>query len=189
MKTDDIPVLQQPFYFLRHGETESNLNDTTAGWLDVPLTPRGREQARMAAAILRGKSITAIYSSGLRRARDTAEAVAQSLGLPMTIIAALAERRWGELEGKPRAWRVPGVTPPGAETKDEFEKRIRYAFRQIKPGGLPLIVAHSGVYRVLCSILCILDPETRLPSARPVYVLPASTERPTATVKEEVAVS
>jgi broad specificity phosphatase PhoE len=127
----------------------------------------------MAAAILRGKSITAIYSSGLRRARDTAEALAQSLGLPMTIIAAPAERRWGELEGKPRAWRVPGLTPPGAETKDESEKRIRYALRQIKPGGLPLIVAHSGVYRVLCSILGILDPETRL---RPTGIRPAGVD-------------
>jgi len=72
-QTPCIPLLTRPFYFVRHGETVSNLSGTIAGSADVPLTARGRLQAQAAAAQLTSAGVTAIYSSALARARDTAD--------------------------------------------------------------------------------------------------------------------
>lgn len=167
----DIPLLQRPFYFLRHGETESNLRDVVAGSIDVPLTERGHSQAQRAAASLRGLGITAIYSSALRRARDTADHVAHSLDLPVTVIPDLAERNWGVLEGKPRQLRVPGVTPPGGETPEAYANRVRKGLAAAT-GEVPLIVAHSGVFRVLCRMLDVPEPRDPVSNARPMRCLP-----------------
>ena len=164
---------QHPFLFLRHGETESNFNDTIAGSLDVPLTERGHDQARTAAQALRGRGITAIYSSGLRRARESAGYVAQALDLPVTVIPELAERNWGELEGRPRALRVRSVTPPGAESPAEFRARILHGFSRVEACGLPLVVAHSGVFRMLCTALGIPERDERIENALPVRFVPS----------------
>lgn len=63
-----IPLLAQPFYFLRHGQTESNVRGTIAGSLNIPLTERGHAEARAAVVALERHDVTAIYSSALRRA-------------------------------------------------------------------------------------------------------------------------
>jgi broad specificity phosphatase PhoE len=167
-----IPVLRQPFYFLRHGETVSNVDDTIAGSLDVALTARGIEQARAAASKLRDRGVGAVHCSRLRRAKETAEYVAAALRLSVTVIPELAERSWGELEGKPRRLRVAGVTPPGGEKPEAFRDRVLRGLGKIAPGGLPLIVAHSGVFRVLCDILRLPPQEARIDNARPVRFAP-----------------
>ena len=148
-----IPLLTRRFYFLRHGETESNRRLLIAGSLDVELNDAGRAQARAAVDPVKSLGITAIYSSGLRRTRDTAQTIAAALGLGVTPIAALNERKWGELEGKPRAGRMRGVTPPGAETAQQYIERTAAGLASIPAAGVPLIVAHSGTYRVLCRLL------------------------------------
>ena len=170
-------MLQQPFYFLRHGETSSNFKDTIAGSDDVPLTARGIEQGRAAAILLQDRGITSIHSSALRRARDTANRVAVSLGLSVDVIAEFGERSWGALEGKPRRLRIAGVTPAGAETPEAFQARILQGFGKIKGGGLPLIVAHSGVFRVLCGLLRLTPVESRIENARPVLITPDGEDR------------
>ncbi len=170
----EIPLLRRAFYFLRHGETESNLDGTIAGTRDVALTRRGHEQARAAAAVLRDRGVTAIYSSALRRARETADHVARSLGLAVDIIPELGERDWGELEGKPRALRKPGVTSFGAESPDVFQERVRRGLCQIAPSAAPLIVSHSGVFRVLCATLQVPDPGSQLANAQTVRFAPAA---------------
>jgi 2,3-bisphosphoglycerate-dependent phosphoglycerate mutase len=173
-----IPLLARPFYFLRHGETESNAAGTLAGSIDVPLTERGHAQARAAAAALENCGITVIYSSALRRARDTADYIAGMLRLPVSIVPELAERHWGVLEGKSRELRVPGITPPGAETPEEFTARVFRGLAKIKPEDLPLIVSHSGVFRVLCRTLGIAEPAERVDNARPVRCIPPDAEQP-----------
>ena len=150
-----MTLFRAPFYFLRHGETDTNRLGLIAGMQDVPLNEAGRRQALAAAAQLRGRGIAAIYSSPLARAKETAACVAAALGLPVTEIAELAERRWGELEGKPRALRRLDMSPAGGEGPDTFARRTLVGLAKI-PGGLaPLIVAHSGTYRVLCGELGI----------------------------------
>jgi 2,3-bisphosphoglycerate-dependent phosphoglycerate mutase len=169
---DNFVLPARPFYFLRHGETTSNEQDTIAGTLDVALTARGHDQARLAAAALQDHGITAIYSSGLRRARDTAEYVARAIARPVTVIPELAERDWGDLEGKPRVLRQAGITPPGAETADQFRQRIVRGIARIPADGVPLIVAHSGVFRVLCALLRLPERAERVANGQPVRFQP-----------------
>jgi probable phosphoglycerate mutase len=166
-----IPIFGRPFYFLRHGETETNARQLVAGSLDTELTALGRKQAHLAAARLANEPITAIYSSPLRRARDTAVPIAEKLGLGVVIIPELAERMWGALEGQPRGSRTRGVTPAGAESTTTFTKRICAGFAQIDT-DVPLIVGHSGVFRVLCHALDIVQTEGPVTNALPLRFTP-----------------
>ena len=168
---NEISLFTRPFYYLRHGQTETNAYRLVAGSLDVDLTALGREQARIAAQILAGTAITGIYSSPLKRARHTAEPIAEALRLPVTIIPEIAERNWGDLEGKPRGSRRKGVMPSGAETTEDFTARILRGFSLIQT-EVPLVVAHSGVYRVLCRTLAIVESETPVANAIPLFFKP-----------------
>jgi broad specificity phosphatase PhoE len=75
------------------------------------------------------------------------------------------------LEGQPRALRVRGVTPPGAETPEAYANRVLAGLAKID-GAAPLIVAHSGVFRVLCNTLGVPEPVDPVSNARPVHCLP-----------------
>lgn len=169
--TATIPLFRRPFYFLRHGETETNVQRLVAGSIDTELTAIGRQQALEAAAVLANEPITAVYSSPLRRARDTAAPVAERLRLSVIVLPDLAERTWGVLEGQPRGSRVRGVTPEGAETSAAFAQRILSAFAHIDSEA-PLIVGHSGVFRVLCRTLCIVENGAPIANALPLRFEP-----------------
>ena len=67
---------ENPFYFLRHGETEWNRTGRTHGQLDAPLNGTGRQQAERAADLPADEPIEWIVASPLTRVRHTAEAVA-----------------------------------------------------------------------------------------------------------------
>jgi probable phosphoglycerate mutase len=167
-----IPLLAQPFYFLRHGQTESNVRGTIAGSLNIPLTARGHAEARAAAVALEGRGVTVIYSSALRRARDTPETIAAALKLPVILIPNLAERNWGVLEGQPRELRAHGMNPLSAETAEEFTGRVLKGLAEVNSGGTPLIVAHSGIFRVLCRAVGMLEPVEPIANARPLRCIP-----------------
>lgn len=167
-----IPLFERAFYFLRHGETESNRLKTIAGSLDVELNELGREQARAAIGRVRPLGITHITSSNLRRARDTAAIVAAALHLPHAILPGLGERNWGEFEGRPQALRVPGAKPAGAETSEQFINRTRAALAQVEARGRPLIVAHSGTFRVLCRLFSLEDTVDPIANCCPVRFTP-----------------
>lgn len=166
------PLLRAPFYFLRHGETEVNRLGLIAGQTDVPLNETGWRQARTAARALEKRGIDAVYSSPLRRARDTAECVAERLGLEVVVLDGLAERNWGELEGKPRGLRPRELTPPGGESLEAFTRRTLAALAAIPAGGTPLVVAHSGTFRVLCAQLGIAAPEAPVANSFPLRFVP-----------------
>jgi probable phosphoglycerate mutase len=168
---ETIDNFSRPFYYLPHGETESNPSRLNAGSLDVHLTDLGRQQARAAAAALADVPITGVYSSPLRRARETAQPVAEALKLPVTVIEEIAERNWGELEGRPRHLAVRGVTPPGGEPTEDFTQRVLCGFARIET-DVPLIVAHSGVFRVLCVTLYIVRTEGPIHNALPLRFSP-----------------
>ncbi len=174
MKADlsAIPLFGARFYFLRHGESESNRLKMIAGSMDVELTDAGREQARAAIEVVRPLGITHLASSHLRRARETAAIIARALALPHLVIPELAERNWGELEGKPLISRLPGALPPGAETAEEFVARVRGALAQVKADGVPLVVAHSGTHRVLSRLLGLAESADAIANCRPVCFTP-----------------
>ena len=169
---NSVALFAAPFYFLRHGESESNRLKIVAGSVDVELTDTGRAQAREAIEALRTIGVTHVTSSNLKRARETAAIIARALALPHVVIPELAERNWGELEGKPLAQRVHGALPAGAETVEEFVARVRGALARVKAEGVPLVVAHSGTHRVLSRLLRLPESADAVANCRPLRFTP-----------------
>jgi probable phosphoglycerate mutase len=169
--TKPIALFQRPFYFLRHGETEANVARLISGGREVDLTARGREQAREAALVLGAEPISAIYSSPLRRARETAEPIAAALRLPVSIIAELAERGRGALEGTPIGAAAEPALVAAEESFEDFSRRVLAGLATIESGA-PLVVAHLGVFRVLCNSLKIVYAEGPVANALPLRFAP-----------------
>ncbi|SCL38646.1 probable phosphoglycerate mutase [Micromonospora rhizosphaerae] len=147
----------------RHGNTEWNADGRVQGQTDVPLNDLGREQARAAAAVLAELRPDAIVSSDLRRAADTAAALAALTGLPVRPDARLRERYFGHWQGLALSevaerfpeeyarWRA-GDPDPGAEieTLDDLGKRIGAAFQDaadLAVGGTIVLTTHGGAAR------------------------------------------
>ena len=167
-----VRLFERSFYFLRHGESEFNRLKLIAGSTDVELNDTGRAQARAAIELVRPLGLSHVVSSALRRARETAAIVATALAIPHTVVSGLAERNWGALEAQPQSARGAGETPPGAETVDQFVARTRAALAEIDASGTPLIVAHSGTYRVLCRLLQLEGPGEAVANCRPLRFRP-----------------
>lgn len=144
---------------VRHGQSEWNAVGRWQGQADPPLSDLGRRQALEAARAL--GAIDAIWSSDLQRARDTAEIIAEELGVgPVVVDPDLRERDAGEFSGLTRAEieeRFPGYLadgrrPPSWEPDEHLLARAMRALRRIAaavPGGDVLVVTHGGlVYAV-----------------------------------------
>src|SRR5262245_48743134 len=85
---------------VRHGETAWNVDSRIQGQLDIQLNDTGRWQARRVGMALSGEPLTAIYSSDLGRAHETAAAIGEVSGIPVVAHPGLRERRFGMFEGK-----------------------------------------------------------------------------------------
>lgn len=90
-------------YFVRHGQTDWNVEHRTQGWTDIPLNETGIKQAESLRDKLAqlGPKIDAVYASPLQRARRTAE-IATDGNYKIILDDRLKERNCGEFEGKPR---------------------------------------------------------------------------------------
>ncbi len=175
-----------PFYFVRHGETDWNLQDRLQGWVDIPLNETGRTQARAAAAALSASPITSICASPLDRALETATIIQETLGVPLEVIDELKEVGCGENEGRQKKhwdtrtdtdWRDGKSKPVGGESFSEFLERILTGVEiSLNKPGPVLIVSHGQVFRTLIqSIRAHLDEHT--PNGIPMYLEPISEGR------------
>ncbi|MCC2646120.1 MAG: Phosphoglycerate mutase [Rickettsiaceae bacterium] len=157
---DNLSLTRKPFYFIRHGKTDWNHEHKVMGQQDIPLNEEGMQQAAEAVDILRGLRIEQIIHSPLRRAAQTAEIINSFLNIPIISNPGLKESCKGIIEGKTREeaseireW-LEGETPRGAETEQDFLKRIIRTINLIlDTNKLPLLVSHSGVFKVLASYL------------------------------------
>lgn len=96
----EIPTNQPTrICLVRHGETEWNAERRIQGQIDIGLNQTGLRQAEAAGRWLSSAGITALYSSDLKRARTTAEAIGAHLGLVPTLLPEMRERRYGVFEG------------------------------------------------------------------------------------------
>jgi probable phosphoglycerate mutase len=151
---------------IRHGETAWNAEKRLQGHLDTPLNAEGRRQAAALAHALRFEAFDAVFASDLQRARDTAQPLAASRGMPLGIDPGLRERCFGAFEGllyadigdrypdAYAAWKVRDIDarfPEGeqvAETLREFSQRsvgtITRLASQAKYQKVAL-VTHGGV--------------------------------------------
>ena len=143
-------------YLARHGETDWNAQRRIQGQTDTPLNAKGRQQAAKLAELLKGIRLDMVYTSSLRRSRDTAEIALG--GVPVKSLPGLNERHHGKFEGKlvddsePAAQqefrRRRGVADDdldGGETLNQFYDRVRDTFNTIRSqhdSGAILIVGH-----------------------------------------------
>ncbi|MDA0907114.1 MAG: histidine phosphatase family protein [Bacteroidetes bacterium] len=93
-------MAQRHLYILRHGQTDYNLNHKIQGrGINAPLNDTGRWQATRVAEVLRKKPLERLYSSGMDRAIQTAEAIEEVKGLQNSPFTELDEMDFGRLEG------------------------------------------------------------------------------------------
>jgi broad specificity phosphatase PhoE len=154
-------------FLARHGETPYNAERRFQGQGDVPLNERGIEQARELAQAARAEPFVALYASPVLRARQTAEIVAEAIGLEPRFDARFAEHdvgdwqdrlfddversepeRWAAWQAAGEDWRFPG-----GESLGQQQKRVIAGLVDVTQAGeLPaLVVCHRGVIR---SALC-----------------------------------
>lgn len=166
------------FYFLRHGQTDWNLEGRTQGQLDSQLDATGRAQAVRAADILANQPIARIIASPLSRARHTAEAVAARHRLEIQFDDGLKECHLGEHQGHLHGpWLAQYWTgeydPPGGETFAEFAERVWAAMARASAlGPQTLIVAHGGLWRAAEEFIEITPRLSPMPNALPIRVTP-----------------
>ncbi len=113
---------------IRHGQSEGNAERRFGGHTATPLSPRGRKQAHATAEALKDDSLTAIYSSDLARAIETAQPLATLTGLPVNATEAFRERSVGVMEGltfEDAAQRHP----------EEYAALLRRDFEHVLSGG------------------------------------------------------
>ncbi|MCF6304114.1 MAG: histidine phosphatase family protein [Rhodobacteraceae bacterium] len=174
-------LLKKPFYYIRHGQTDWNLEKRYQGSKDIPLNEAGIAQAHSAVDSLKNCGITHIFSSPLVRARATADILNKDLNLPLTEIVGLQECNFGVLEGTLRSgksfsdkWRA-GYTPDQAETYDAFTQRVFAAFEQVLcHDSVPLVVAHGAVFWPIHEHTGLTLQGT-LPNATAIRVFPSKT--------------
>ena len=151
---------------LRHGETAWNRERRYQGWTDTPLSPEGLVQAEAAARELREHTFAAVYASPLRRALDTAAAIAAPHGLDVETDPAFKELAFGAWEGltldEARArdaalyegWaKTPHLcSPPGGENLAQARERVLAGLERLRAGhteATVCLVAHGIPVRIL----------------------------------------
>jgi broad specificity phosphatase PhoE len=160
-------------YFVRHGEVQGNTGEhqVYVGWDDKPLNERGMAQAESVAVRLQREKLAAVYTSDLKRARQTAERVAAHQSLNVVPMQELREAHYGAWEGLevaqieagwPEEWKARqadpiNVAPPGGESYNDVWRRWEPALQELierHAGETIAIVAHNGALRVmLCHLL------------------------------------
>lgn len=165
---------------VRHGQSLWNLQNRFTGWVDVPLTATGEDEARRAGERLRGATFDVAYTSALTRAQETLRIIMATSGLDVPVIrdAALNERDYGDLAGLDKAataarygeeqvhiWRRSfDIAPPGGESlKDTAGRTLpffeRTVLEDIRAGRDVLVVAHGNSNRSIVMRLDDLDEE------------------------------
>lgn len=152
---------------VRHGETPWNAERRIQGQTDIELNAHGRRQAHAAGRWLRDEGASALYSSDLLRAWQTAQAVGADCGLAPRLAPELRERRYGIFEGltydeakvaHPEAYarferRDPGYAFPGdGESLEDLHARVSGRLREIAAlhvGETVLVVTHGGVLDIV----------------------------------------
>ena len=179
-----MKLIEKPFIFIRHGETEYNKQRTAQGQIDVPLNAYGIEQVHAAAKQLSQLEFATICCSPLRRAHHTAELIAQDRLKEVVVIDDLAECCLGARQGTYRGewfdeWRAGTVTPEGAETYDVFlDRALRGVNRALSYDSPLLIVAHGGIFWAIEKFAPLVG-SISLPNAVPVYIEPPDTSMAT----------
>jgi 2,3-bisphosphoglycerate-dependent phosphoglycerate mutase len=180
---------------MRHGQSLWNLENRFTGFKDVPLTPKGEEEAIEGGDKIEdaGFKFDAVFTSTLERAIYTAELALNKRRTEFVMHDDLRERDYGDLTGLNKAetakqygdeqvhiWRRSyDVAPPNGESLKDVVNRVRpYYDRKIKPllmdGKNVFIAAHGNTLRALLIILKVRTPENineaEIPTGKPLVM-------------------
>jgi broad specificity phosphatase PhoE len=157
---------------VRHAESDWNVENRFQGHADRPLTRRGREQAERLAEELASERLDAIYTSPLRRARETAAIIALPHRLDPVPVPELQEIDVGRWSGLSRCevestfpdafrrWVGGGEGWEDGESYPQMVRRVLTAVRQIAaqhPDGRILVVSHGGPIRAVHAAAAAMD--------------------------------
>jgi alpha-ribazole phosphatase len=154
---------------VRHGETDFNVQSRWQGHTDIPLNANGLAQAERVAARMKNETIDAIFSSDLKRAFATAEAINQHHKLTIQPDQRLREVKLGQFEGlttdeirtrfaeEYNLWHNSTEYPaPGGESDMDFFQRVQSFFHFAQnghPADSILLVTHGGTIRFLMCVI------------------------------------
>ncbi|MGA5540258.1 histidine phosphatase family protein [Mycobacterium sp. NPDC051198] len=155
--------MSRKLYVVTHPEATHHVDGLVGGWYDSDLTAKGLRDAHTVAEALRarvpGTAAVNVVSSDLLRAQRTAAVIAETFHTAEVLDPRLREKSYGEAEGRPQRWLDERfIAPPalgdrlahgeglrGAETKEEFARRIYAAMEAITAAGVShqVIVTHG----------------------------------------------
>lgn len=156
-------------FVVTHTQSVHHVENKVGGWYDTDLTPRGREDAKATAgrlAELIGHDDIEIFSSDLKRAAQTAQAIGKRFGKAVAETSALREISYGIAGGKPQAWLDARYTPApddnrldhdggieGAESRRDVAKRVYPCVTEIiaRPCATQVIVTHGFALSIVVS--------------------------------------
>ena len=162
-------------FVVRHGETEWNREEVFRGRKDIPLNETGLWQAGRTGVFLADKNVSAIYSSPLSRAQQTASKISEATGVPVKLDESYTDMDFGPWEGLslravqerypesfdtwrryPHRFRIEG-----AETLTQVRRRVRRGLHSAQSQGGPTVVIVT--HRVICKLLALhfLDVSNR----------------------------
>jgi broad specificity phosphatase PhoE len=168
-------------YFVRHGETDWNVEGRIQGMTDVELNATGISQAKMLAERLaEEQDFVALYTSTLRRAFVTGEIIGRRLGLSPSADKRLVERDMGLVEGMTSeqvqerypdvhvAWKQghKRVPFPEEEKREDFQRRLAEFLQDMcgrHTGHKVIVVTHGGAMGMIMATVMSLDQERRFP--------------------------
>ena len=155
--------------FVRHGTTENMERGILNGVTDSPLSARGREEARRVAEAMRGRSFDAFYASPIGRAMETAQAIAEVIGMEPVPMVELREIDFGWVENgklfvpastsmhglRDLMWALYfGIGGLTGESLGKMERRVTDLIPELLDHGSPervLVVSHTVVHRIFAS--------------------------------------
>jgi broad specificity phosphatase PhoE len=162
-----LPIPKRSFYFLRHGQTDWNVEGRFQGHTDKPLTELGVSQAHLAAQALANCPVDMLVTSPLMRALHTAAIVAEHLDRPLFVDGELKERHFGSFEGlvvndvkrqfglQPHERLVRHLPPDAEQWHETGARTVRVIGKWLDrhPDSSLLFVAHSGLFDALHELL------------------------------------
>jgi broad specificity phosphatase PhoE len=164
-------VVSTTLLFIRHGSTAWTAPPSRyQGRTDLPLSARGRAEAVQLADRLHAIKFDAIYSSPLRRARETAVALAQGRRRWPNTDERLVELSYGDWEGKRHAevaedeaealhaWAAGIAPPPAGESRTSLIRRVCSFVDDVVGQGIVAVVTHKEVIRASAIALGLLHP-------------------------------
>jgi broad specificity phosphatase PhoE len=141
-------------YLIRHGQTDWNIEQRWQGQSDIPLNATGHQQAARVAAELVTANFSAIYSSDLSRAYETALALSRISGLPVQREPRLREIHQGE-------WQGLREIDIQSRYGNAFQERKQQPLHIAPPGGETVVQVRDRVVSAVNDI-CIMHPDERV---------------------------